>query len=256
MTMTGFKDYTKPVNDQMRTVSNVEPLPVTLGGGGNVGAVWGPDAQGSVPTRPPIAISGIANSGSPAVQPNGSVINAWYGIRGSAASFLTNVGGSSFANVAAPVDNLGAQQALYTNSQNFIAAGSNLWSYSRSILYANNTQAVGVQATDMPLWSTSDLLGNVVNLTLGGDNTVIAGVGGQTIRVHRLYLSSLLANDIIIKDGAGTALTGTIHLNPGEVFMLDFSGRPWFKTSVGNAFIIYSAVVTTVGGRVEYAQSA
>jgi hypothetical protein len=96
-----------------------------------------------------------------------------------------------------------------------------------------------------------------INFTATGDNTVVAGVAGQQIRVYRIFFVVSAATTITFKDGAGTNLTGAISMLANGSFVLDFDfdNHPWFTTSVGNAFVINQSGTAQVSGRVYFTQS-
>ena len=103
--------------------------------------------------------------------------------------------------------------------------------------------------------ATSDLTGASINAAASGDNTLVAAVGGQTVRVFKIFLTAASAVNIQFKDGAGTDLTGLITLTAGGSVVLDFDTRPWFLTSAGNAFILELSSAVQVSGRIYYTQS-
>lgn len=103
---------------------------------------------------------------------------------------------------------------------------------------------------------TGDLSAASISAASSGDNTLLAGTGGQTIRVFRLFLVAAAAVNIKFRDGtAGTDLTGAMSLGPGGSVTLDFDGEPWFKTSVANAFVLNLSGAVQVSGRFYYTKS-
>lgn len=244
MAIVGFMDYTKAPNDQLRSASNAEPLPVTLSGGATsvAGAVWGPDANASPPTRPPVYIAGFDGTNVRQV-----VVNT--------AGRLVLEANVGIANA----DNAGisSNTGFYTIGRNYLLNTSTTWDRIRSVALASNTVAAGVQAIDNPVWSTSDLLNTAINAAGAGDNTIVAGVAGQTIRTHRLVLVAAGAVNVIIKDGAVTNLTGAMPMVAGVPYILSLdTGRPWFKTSAANNLVLNLSAAVAVAGFVQYAQSA
>lgn len=94
-----------------------------------------------------------------------------------------------------------------------------------------------------------------LNIAASGDNTVVAAVVGQTIRVWKILLVANAAVNIRFKDGAATDLTATINLTANQGIVLDLDAEPWFLTSAGNAFIINLSAAVQVSGRVYSTQS-
>jgi hypothetical protein len=95
-----------------------------------------------------------------------------------------------------------------------------------------------------------------LNFNAAGDNMVVAAVGGQKVRVHRLFLVCNGAVNIQIFDGASptTPLTGVMNFLANGALVLDFSGEPWFPTSTGNGFNINLSSGVQVSGRLYYIQ--
>lgn len=93
----------------------------------------------------------------------------------------------------------------------------------------------------------------VISCNSSGDNTIIAGVAQQTIRVFRIVLT-LAAGTITIKDGASTSLTGALATN---ALALDpqCPGDPLFVTSAGNGLVFNLSGANQCSGVIWYAQS-
>lgn len=94
-----------------------------------------------------------------------------------------------------------------------------------------------------------------INFSTSGDNTLVAGVGGQTIRIWRIIFNVGGSTNITIKDGAVTAFSGPLTFSSSGGMILDFSGEPWYTTSTSNAFVFNSTNAVQVGGTVWYTQS-
>ena len=84
-----------------------------------------------------------------------------------------------------------------------------------------------------------------------GDNIIILGVTGRTIRVYQLVCWARAAANIILKDGT-TAINGAgFNMGTSSGFVFDFPNRP-IKLAEGNSFVIN--VDAAVTGWVEYTQ--
>lgn len=95
-----------------------------------------------------------------------------------------------------------------------------------------------------------------VNASTNGNNTLIAGVAGKTIRVFKVALVFSAGGTVIFQDGNSTTLTGPMVLYTGATIVLDMDvTNPWFLTSTGNGFVINLASGAAVGGVVYYTQS-
>jgi len=94
----------------------------------------------------------------------------------------------------------------------------------------------------------------VIDTTTSGDNTIVSGTAGQTIRVYKIITFANSANDLTLKDGASTKLMGVINLasNTGWVFDNDSSGHCPFTLTAGNALVLNLSAATQVSGRVWY----
>lgn len=103
--------------------------------------------------------------------------------------------------------------------------------------------------------TTARLTSASIDVASSGDNTLITGVTGQTIRVWRLFVVVDAAVNLIFKDGASTNLTGTMVMTASGAITLDFDSEPWFVTSAGNAFILNLSGAVGARGRVYYTQS-
>lgn len=79
-----------------------------------------------------------------------------------------------------------------------------------------------------------------------GNNVIVAGVAGQTIQVHRLFMQASGVATLQLKNGASN-LGPAIPMVAGIPVILQHSDEPWFQISAGNAFQ-YSMSSGTVNG--------
>jgi len=105
--------------------------------------------------------------------------------------------------------------------------------------------------------TTSTLLKAQVNLSTSGDNTVISGVGGQTIRIMKMFLiiGGASEQDITFKDSTPATLLPSSPFTPPASLQLMLDGVPWFITAAGKDFIINLSAAQKVTGIVYYTQS-
>lgn len=90
-----------------------------------------------------------------------------------------------------------------------------------------------------------------------GDNTVISGTSGQTIKIWSLLLWWNGSVSVTLKDGASTrGLTGAIAGVAQTRFILDETDHPWFTLTTGNAFIVNLSGAVQVSGTVRYTKAA
>lgn len=173
--------------------------------------------------------------------------------------YIANPGGSTTVteDAAAAADPTGGQLmvrrrdtlAVETSTDGDVTA---LNSTAKGELYVKqvDTQTVVFQRP-----TVSDLTEVKIDVAASGDNTIIAGIGGQTVRVFKLFFVCDAAVNVVLKDGAATALTGTMVMSAGGAIVLDFDGEPWCTTGIGNAFVINLSAAVGVRGRAYYRQS-
>lgn len=92
-----------------------------------------------------------------------------------------------------------------------------------------------------------------IDISSSGDNTIVAGVTAQTVKLYRLVLMMSAAVTVLIKDGASTTLM-KVPSNQLQL-VLDLSTHPWFTTSSGNALVINLSSGVEVTGVAHYIQS-
>ena len=94
-----------------------------------------------------------------------------------------------------------------------------------------------------------------VSVSSSGNNTLIAGVSGQSIKVYKMFLVFGAAVNATFQDGSSTALTGAMPFTANGSIVLDLDTVPWFTTSAGNAFVLNLSTSVTATGTVYYSQS-
>lgn len=241
MSLVGFlnRSNSTATGQAVIPVSAVDPLPVTGGAGG----VFTSQVQFNT-VRPIVASGALVPRQS---DNEGKAYAVLSGSQSSQGDVLSNGATTTVVVTGTSGGFLGIRPWLYNAAT---------WDRGRTVGGAANTPATGTVSMDNPLWSTSDMQSTAFTVSAAGDNTIIAGIGGQTIRVHRLVMWAAIANAVAIKDGAATNISGTWNMIPGTPAILAFSGRPYFKTSVANALIFNLGAATVVSGFVQYVQSA
>lgn len=86
-----------------------------------------------------------------------------------------------------------------------------------------------------------------------GDNTVVPGVAGASVRVYHLFLVVAAATSLTFKRGT-TALTGPMAMTANGSVVLDFVTQPWMATEDGEAFVIHQTGTAQVSGQLGYTQ--
>jgi hypothetical protein len=93
-----------------------------------------------------------------------------------------------------------------------------------------------------------------INFSASGDNTVIAGVSGQFIKVLQFLLVAGGATTLTLKSGA-SLLSGPMALAANSVLTLSYFQLPLQTIGPGDAFVLNSSAAVSVGGVVWFLQS-
>lgn len=109
-------------------------------------------------------------------------------------------------------------------------------------------------ATPPTVPTTSSYTSANISVSSSGDNTGVAAVAAQTVRVYGIALTFASPVDASLKDGAGTTL-GVFQGVTSLVLDPFPSGSPRFITSSGNAFIINLSAAVACKGTLWYTQS-
>lgn len=91
-----------------------------------------------------------------------------------------------------------------------------------------------------------------INASSSGDNTLLVGTGGQTIRLFKMWLVAAAAVALKFKDGAGADFHPAITLLANGSWLLDLDGEPWFVTATGNGLVLNLSAAVQVSGRFYY----
>jgi len=96
-----------------------------------------------------------------------------------------------------------------------------------------------------------------ITFASSGNNTVVAAVGGKTVRVYKMILVVAGATNITFQDSAGSPVlfSGALPFQANGSLVLDLTDEPWFTTTVGTSFVINSSNAVQVSGTIYYTQS-
>lgn len=94
-----------------------------------------------------------------------------------------------------------------------------------------------------------------IDFATSGDNTIVAGVAGQTIRVYRVFFTVGAATNVRFGDTSPALFTGAMPTAANGGIVLELTGEPWFVTAIGAGLVVNSSNAVQVGGRVYYVQS-
>jgi hypothetical protein len=96
-----------------------------------------------------------------------------------------------------------------------------------------------------------------ISFSAAGDNTVIAGVGGKTIRVMRMFFVNggavgVTSTAITLKDSASNLFTGAFQLVTAGVYLNKGDGEPYYTTAASAGFVINSSQAVSIAGAIWY----
>jgi hypothetical protein len=217
----------------------------------------------TIPTSTPAVMaagSDGANSRYLLVDGYGRLITVGPGTDGTPVGGVTSIQGVS-GGTAVPVSgtvisNQGAANTLANGWPVEITNGIN----GPVAVKPTNTSAIAADSSlvvsltpNLPISVT--ISSTAINASANGNNTLIAGVAGKTIRVFKAALVFSAGGTVIFQDGS-SALTGPMALYTGATVVLDMDvTNPWFLTSAGNSFVANLAGGAAVGGVMYYTQS-
>lgn len=103
--------------------------------------------------------------------------------------------------------------------------------------------------------TTSNLSQAAVSFSASGANVIVAGVGGQTVRIFRMLLVVGAATNLTIQDTTPTNFSGAIPLAANGGLAFQFEGEPHYISAVGKGIQINNSNAVQVSGTVWYTQS-
>lgn len=119
---------------------------------------------------------------------------------------------------------------------------------------------MGVPATSLPHFEpdkTLDLSRAVVGFNSTSDQDIVALASGQTIRLHRLFLSFAGSTTFsIYTGGSGGTLLLALDIPAAGILDLEFDPRPWAITASGAKLTFKTSSAVAVKGFADYLQSA
>lgn len=96
-----------------------------------------------------------------------------------------------------------------------------------------------------------------VSVSSSGDNALVTGTTGQTIKLHSAVLVNDGAEQVKVKFRDGTTdKTAAMPLRPGGSLTLDLRGEPWFVTTSTNPLNLNLSAAVAVAGFIEYTRDA
>jgi hypothetical protein len=92
----------------------------------------------------------------------------------------------------------------------------------------------------------------LVNTAAGGDIPIVAAVAGKVVRVYRVLIIPTAAATLTWKDGT-TVVSGPLAVAINGIYNLEFTGEPWYFSSVG-ATINLNSTAVQISGNVWFTQ--
>lgn len=96
---------------------------------------------------------------------------------------------------------------------------------------------------------------NVVPITIAGPNQLVAGVGGQSVKLFRGTFEVDGPTTLKFTDGNGGPVLYTAFLTTGGAVSFPVSGIPYFNTSLGNGLFVSTSANVNLYGGFSYVQS-
>lgn len=101
-----------------------------------------------------------------------------------------------------------------------------------------------------PLINPTDLTASTfLSSSAAGENATplfAAGGAAVTTRVHRMRVTAAGAATVTFLDGSGGAVLFTLEFPAAGAYVLDFSERPYFKSSANKAIVLSSSTAVKV----------
>ena len=122
--------------------------------------------------------------------------------------------------------------------------------------FAVDASLVAPVPVAMGAQKVSDFQEVAINCATSGDNTIVTGTSGQSVRVYAFFLMVNAAVNLKFKDGASTDFhPAWPFLSQGAGWEKDPMGRPWFTTSGGNALVLNLSAAVQVSVQLYYTKS-
>lgn len=95
-----------------------------------------------------------------------------------------------------------------------------------------------------------------INSATSGDNSLITGTTGQTIRIFGLFIGSTGAQTWKFKSSTATDLMPFFPAAAGGNLVLPITGEPYYITTTGETLYINQSTSVQISGRVFYVKSS
>ncbi len=95
-----------------------------------------------------------------------------------------------------------------------------------------------------------------INSATSGDNSLVAGTTGQTIRILGMMLVSTAAQTWKFRSSTATDLMPAFQAAAGVPFVLPIHGEPYFVTTTGDTLYITQSTSVQISGKLWYTKSS
>lgn len=123
-----------------------------------------------------------------------------------------------------------------------------------TLVGTGNTVTVSSTTVNLPAATTLTIT-NVNLSSTSGDNTLIAGVASQTVKLYSAVLTLTTSAAVTFKSGTGTSITGPISLAANTPLVLQVDQYPWAMTLATGALVLNLSTTSSVGGSIRTVQS-
>jgi hypothetical protein len=142
---------------------------------------------------------------------------------------------------------------------NAITVNSHLVSLTGSIQVSGITAPISITGTvtaeqRYAAPATSKLTRINISFSTSASSTLLAGVGGQTIRVHRILFTSSAATTAQFESST-SAISGEMNFAANGALVLDNDGEPWYVTSTADPLRLHITTASQISGNLWYTQS-
>jgi hypothetical protein len=95
-----------------------------------------------------------------------------------------------------------------------------------------------------------------INSATSGDNALVTGTSGQTIRILGMMLVSTATQSWKFKSSTATDLMPTFQAAAGVPFSLPISAEPYFITTTGETLYILQSTSVQISGKLWFTKSS
>ncbi len=246
-TSSTFAQLSNPYTFLVSTAGKV-PFLILMGGYQSIRALESTPMTGAGASITPF-VTQLAYSPVTAITPASIVVT-----QSTAANLKAQVVGNLTTNNAAPTgNNVGVLPAVANAAVPTLTEGD-------QVLVSSDLQGSQRTRPGSPIsgnWTVAP-----ISFSSSGNNVVIAGVGGKTIKVMRMFFvnggaTGITSTSITFQDNAGspTIFTGAFQLVTAGVYINKGDGEPYYTCATSAGFVINSSQAVAIAGAIWYVVS-